>query len=154
MEDNEKVKNSPLSVLRNKKLKIYADGASRGNPGPASYGICVLDSNDKILLEIGETIGNNTNSVAEYSALIRSLEEAVKLGAEELEIFTDSQLVARQFEGVYRVKDENLKILMQKVRELEKKFKSVNVQHILRSSHPGNVRADRLANIALNRSLK
>lgn len=137
-----------------KKLKIYADGASRGNPGPASYGVCVYGANEEILLEIGETIGNNTNSVAEYRALIRSLEEASKLGVEELEIFTDSQLVARQFEGVYRVKDERLKILMQKVRELEKKFKSVRVHHILRSSHPGNVRADHLANIALNRSLK
>ena len=134
-----------------KKLEIYVDGASRGNPGPASYGVCI-QTEPGIYLEFSEHIGRSTNSVAEYKALIRSLEEARNLGAEELDIFTDSQLVARQFQGVYKVKHEAMKALMEKVRELEENFRRVTVNHIPRSSHPGNKRADRLANIVLNRS--
>ena len=128
------------------------DGASRGNPGPASYGVCILDEQGKELLEVCDCIGHATNSVAEYRALIRGLEEAKKLGADELDIYTDSQLVARQFDGSYKIKHEGLRSLMMKIRELEKNFKFVSVSHIPRSSHPGNKRADRLANIALNRA--
>lgn len=130
---------------------MYVDGASRGNPGPASYGVYILDSNEQFVAEYGEAIGHATNSVAEYRALIRSLEEAAKLGAETLEIFTDSELVAKQFNGIYRIKHPDMLSLMGKVRALEKKFKSVKVGHIPRSSHPGNKRADQLANIALNK---
>ena len=134
-----------------KKLHIYTDGASRGNPGPASFGVCVFDDQGNLLLEKNGTLGKTTNSIAEYSALICALEEAKKIGAEDLKIFTDSELVAKQFAGIYRVKDEKLKELMGKVRDLEKDYQVVTVTHIPRSSHPGNVRADQLANIALNR---
>lgn len=133
-----------------KKLVIYADGASRGNPGHASYGVMIQDADGQICGEFNGYLGKTTNSVAEYTALIRALEEAKKMGAEEVCIYTDSQLVARQFEGTYRVKHEGLKPLMMKIRGLEKNFKSVSVNHIPRSSHPGNKRADQLANIALN----
>jgi len=135
-----------------KKLRIYVDGASRGNPGPASYGVCILDEEGKELLEVCDCIGLATNSVAEYRALLRALEESRKLGADELDIYTDSQLVARQFDGSYKIKHEGLRSLMVKIRELEKNFKAVSVSHIPRSSHPGNKRADKLANIALNRA--
>ena len=128
------------------------DGASRGNPGPASYGVCILKENGQGLIEFSEYLGEATNSVAEYRALIRGLEEAQKLGAQELDIFTDSQLVARQFAGIYKVKHEGLKKIMAHVRQLEKNFRQVRVTHIPRSSHLANVRADRLANIALNRA--
>lgn len=134
-----------------KKLKIYADGASRGNPGPASYGVRIEGEQGRLVLEAGEYIGTATNNVAEYMALIRSLEEADRLGAEEIHIFTDSELVTRQFQGIYRVKDAGLSALLSRVRELERNFKSVTVTHIPRSSHPGNKRADQLANIALNK---
>ncbi len=135
-----------------KHLEIYVDGASRGNPGPASYGVCIKNDPGETFIEFSEYIGETTNSVAEYQALIRALEEAKKLKAQELDIFTDSELVARQFNGIYKVKHEGLKEIMSKVRGLEKEFSRVTVRHIPRSSHPGNKRADRLANIALNRA--
>ena len=134
-----------------KKLRIYADGASRGNPGPASYGVCIFDEEGNAVFEVGEPIGRTTNNVAEYNALIRAFQEAGRLGAEEVELFTDSQLVARQYQGLYRVKDPGMRELLQRVRELCASFRSVRVEHIARSSHPGNKRADKLANIALDR---
>ncbi|OGR87692.1 MAG: hypothetical protein A3A86_06660 [Elusimicrobia bacterium RIFCSPLOWO2_01_FULL_60_11] len=137
-----------------KHLEIFVDGASRGNPGPASYGVCILKEGGDGYIEFSEYLGHATNSIAEYEALIRGLEEAKKMGAEELDIFTDSQLVARQFSGVYKVKHENTRERMARVRKLENGFKRVSVTHIPRSSHPGNKRADRLANIALNRAGK
>ena len=137
-----------------KRLEIYVDGASRGNPGPASYGVCIRKDSGEGFIEFSEYIGETTNSIAEYQALIRALIEAKKMKAEELDIFTDSQLVARQFEGVYKVRHETLKEIMARVRELENEFSRVTVKHIPRSSHPGNRRADRLANIALNRAGK
>jgi ribonuclease HI len=135
-----------------KKLQIYIDGASRGNPGPASYGVCIRDEAGRDCLEVNDYIGEATNSVAEYRALLRALEEARKLGGEELLIYTDSQLVARQFEGTYKIRHEGLRSIMTRIRDLEKSFKSVSVKHIPRSSHPGNKRADRLANIAINKA--
>lgn len=134
-------------------LHIYVDGASRGNPGPASYGVCILDKDGQSIKEKYEYIGEATNSVAEYRALLCAMEEARSLGAKEIYIYTDSQLVARQFDGSYKIKHENLKSLMKRIRELETHFSLVSVTHIPRSSHPANKRADRLANIALNRSL-
>lgn len=110
-----------------------------------------MDGKGGISEEFYEYIGIATNSVAEYRALLRALEEAKKCGADEVTAYTDSQLVARQFDGSYRVKDANLKILMTKIREFEKNFKKVTVLHIPRSSHPANKRADKLANIAINR---
>lgn len=137
-----------------KRLEVYVDGASRGNPGPASYGVCIKKDNGEGYIEFSEYLGETTNSIAEYRALVRGLEEARKLGAEELDVFTDSQLVARQFQGLYKVKHEPLKEIMARVRELEQEFKRVHVNHIPRSSHPGNMRADQLANIALNKAGK
>ena len=138
-----------------KSLIIYIDGASRGNPGHASYGISMRDEKENVVAEFNDYIGETTNSIAEYTALLKALEEAKKMEAQELLIYTDSQLVSRQFEGIYKIKHEPLKILMGQIRELEKFFKRVTVKHLLRSSHPGNKRADQLANIALNiRSLK
>ena len=134
-----------------KELVIFVDGASRGNPGHSGYGVLIEDAGGALVLEAYDYIGETTNSVAEYRALLRGLEEAKKLGGETLTIYTDSQLVARQFEGTYRVKNEGLLPLFTRVRELERGFKSVQVKHILRSSMPGNKRADQLANIAINR---
>ncbi len=137
-----------------KPLEIYVDGASRGNPGPASYGVCIKKDDGSGYLEFHEYLGTATNSVAEYQALIRGLEEAKKMHAEELDIYTDSQLVARQFSGQYRVKHEGLKNIMAQVRALQNQFKKVRVTHIMRSSHPGNKLADKLANIALDKAGK
>lgn len=128
----------------------FCDGASRGNPGPASYGVVICDPSSRVVREIGFPLGTNTNQVAEYEGLIRALAELKSAGARRARVFTDSQFVCRQFSGEYKVRDERMKALMARVRELEKGFDAVEVRHVPRSSHPHNVRADRLANEALD----
>lgn len=142
------IQNQPHKILN-----IYIDGAARGNPGPASLGVCIFDESGQSIAEIGETLGFATNSVAEYKAFIRALQEAKKMSAQVLYIFTDSQLLARQYGGQYRIKNSSIKELWLEIDPLLKEFKTVTVTHILRSSHPGNVKADKLCNIALDRSL-
>ena len=127
------------------------DGASRGNPGPASFGVVLCDPTGAVCKELSVAIGRNTNQAAEYEALIRTLEELVLLKVKQVKIFTDSQFVARQFSGEYRVKDERMKVYLSRVRGQQKFFDRVDVVHILRSSHPLNKRADQLANEALDR---
>jgi ribonuclease HI len=129
----------------------YCDGASRGNPGPASYGVVLCDPQGAVAAEIGERIGTNTNQVAEYEGLIRALSELLKRGATRAQVRTDSQFVVRQVSGVYRAKDTRMIALLSRVKELERRFEKVDVIHIARSSHPHNQRADGLANEALDR---
>lgn len=131
--------------------EAFCDGASRGNPGPASYGVAIVDPSGTVVKEIKQAIGINTNQVAEYEALIRALQELRVMGAERANVFTDSQFVTKQFSGEYRVKDARMKALMARVRDIQKDFKSLQVIHIFRSSHPNNVLVDRLANEALDR---
>lgn len=120
--------------------KIYCDGASRGNPGDAGIG-CILEINNN-RTEISEYIGKTTNNVAEYIALIRGLEEALKAGVDAVEIFTDSELIVRQIEGIYRVKNPNLVPLYEKVTKLLENFSSYTIHHISREE---NQSADKLA---------
>ncbi len=129
----------------------YCDGASRGNPGPASYGVVLCDPEGAVAAEISERIGTNTNQVAEYEGLIRALSELLKRGATRAQIRTDSQFVVRQVSGVYRAKDARMIALLSRVKELERRFEKVDVVHIPRSSHSHNQRADGLANEALDR---
>jgi len=94
------------------KAKIYCDGASRGNPGDAGIGCLIILDNKKI--EISEYIGKTTNNVAEYTALIRGLEEALKERAEEIEIISDSELLVRQINGIYKSKKQKIDTLIRK----------------------------------------
>lgn len=128
----------------------YSDGASRGNPGPASFGLVVLDPAGRTAGEWGVALGVNTNQVAEYEAVIRALMELKALGARRAVVKTDSQFVVRQFTGEYRAKDERMKALLSRVRALAAGFEALTLKHIARSSEPGNVRADALANKALD----
>ncbi len=132
----------------------YCDGASRGNPGPASYGVVVCDPSGAVAAEIGQTLGINTNQVAEYEALIRALTELHQRGAKRVKILTDSQFVVYQVTGIYRAKDARMKILLARVKELEQRFEKMELVHIPRSSHPHNKRADALANEALDKAKK
>lgn len=132
----------------------YCDGASRGNPGPSSYGLVLCDPTGTVAGEISESIGINTNQVAEYEALIRALAELADRGARHVEIFTDSQFVVYQVTGIYRAKDARMKLLLARVKEHESRFKTVKLVHIARSSHEHNRRADALANQALDRARK
>jgi ribonuclease HI len=128
----------------------YCDGASRGNPGPASFGVVICDPSGKVVRELGVPLGINTNQVAEYEALIRALEELQALGAHRAAVFTDSEFVTKQVNGQYKARDERMKALLQRVRTAAARFDDFRITHIRRSSHPHNVRADKLANEALD----
>ena len=100
------------------KAKLSTDGGARGNPGPAAYGY-VLEADDGTVLDArGETIGVATNNVAEYSGLIAGLRKAVEVGVDELEVVSDSELIVRQMEGEYKVKNEALRTLFEEASEL------------------------------------
>ena len=124
-------------------LRIYIDGASRGNPGKSGIGIAVCDGEDGTVKKISEYIGITTNNVAEYSALIYALQEALIMKAEEVVVFTDSELIAKQVSGEYMVKDEDLKRLRKQVEHLKSGFEKVDIQFIKRER---NKSADMLAN--------
>ena len=136
----------PISA---KKGKIYSDGGARGNPGPAAIGVLVCDEKDHKLTDHGETIGETTNNVAEYTAVVRGLTLAAELGISEADYFLDSELVARQLSGIYRLKAEHLKPFFMQVKDLEKKFKRVTYFHVPRE-HPKIKHVDRLVNLALD----
>lgn len=125
---------------------IYSDGASKGNPGDAGIGVVISDQRGKVIGEVSEYIGRATNNVAEYRALIRGLEEARRLGATAVRISTDSQLLARQIAGQYRVKSPALRPLHEILMRALSEFDEVSVSHVLRRL---NARADRLANDAV-----
>jgi ribonuclease HI len=126
-------------------LTLYADGSSRGNPGPAGAGVVILDRHGKVIREISRFLGRATNNEAEYQALIIALENALELGAEKIQVRVDSELLARQMNGLYRVKSAKLKPLYDKARRLLISFKQVDIQHVGREI---NNRADMLANKA------
>lgn len=135
------------------KLVIYTDGASRGNPGPASYGFTVANEKGKLLHEQGEYIGKTTNNVAEYTAVIKALIWVKKrCGDKEVKVmlFADSKLVAEQLSGRFKVKSPHLKPIIEKIKILAIELGGVIYNHIPRSK---NTEADRLANQALDSRL-
>ncbi|MCS6861693.1 MAG: ribonuclease HI family protein [Abditibacteriales bacterium] len=132
-------------------LTIHFDGAAQGNPGPAGIGVVILDADGTSLAEIGEYIGEATNNVAEYRALIRALEEAQALGGRRLTIYADSELIVRQLAGQYEVKSPRLQPLFARVDELLRQFEQVHVTHIRRAA---NNLADKLATNAIKAAQK
>lgn len=131
-----------------KKIKIYTDGGARGNPGKAGIGVVIKDDDGKIIERVSEYIGEATNNVAEYTALIKGLEKARELKAEEVECFLDSELVVRQMNREYKVKNKDLSLLFVKVWNLSSGFKKISFNHIMREY---NQVADRLVNEAIDR---
>lgn len=131
------------------KLRTYSDGGARGNPGPGAIGVIVCDAKDEILIEHQDVIGDATNNIAEYCALIAALALAKELGAREVESFLDSELVVRQLAGIYRVKSEHIRTLIQEVRKVESEFQKVSYRHLPRT-HARLKQADRLVNRALD----
>jgi len=132
-----------------KKLKIFTDGGSRGNPGPAAIGVVFQDDEGCEIFSHHECIGEATNNVAEYQAVISALSKTMeKFKPLTIEVNLDSELVTRQLNGEYKVKDENLKELFYKVRELVLALGgNVGFKHIRREQ---NKQADKLVNIALD----
>jgi catechol 2,3-dioxygenase len=128
-------------------LTINFDGGSRGNPGPAAIGVVVRDGNGEVLEKAGEKIGEATNNVAEYKALLRGIELAAKHGGTDLELIGDSQLVARQVQGRYKVKNAGIKPLHAEVKRALRGFDSWSIRNVPRAE---NAEADRLVNEALD----
>ncbi len=129
------------------KARLSTDGGARGNPGPAAYGY-VLEAEDGTVLDArGERIGIATNNVAEYRALIAGLEKAVELGIDELEVVSDSELLVKQMQGEYRVKNETLRGLNDEANSLERKLGRVRYTAVRREH---NELADKLVNEALD----
>ena len=129
-------------------MTAWVDGASRGNPGPAGYGVYMTtDSGD--IIEISGYLGTTTNNVAEYAGLLEALAVAREEGATEVEIISDSLLLVNQMLGKFRVKHENLIPLYKKARGLVSYFPEFSIRHTLRA---GNKEADRLANVAVDRA--
>lgn len=130
-----------------KEAVIYSDGGSRGNPGIAGIGVSIQDKEGNELRAISEYIGEQTNNVAEYTAIRRGLEVALDLGIEKVTCYLDSELVVKQIKGEYKVKNERMIPMYNMVMPLTKKFKSFEIIHVRREL---NKRADQLANEAMD----
>lgn len=128
-------------------LRIHTDGGSRGNPGPAAAGVLISNKQGKTLFARGYFLGKTTNNVAEYEGILRSLSAAANLGGTELEICCDSELVVKQINGEFRVKNAKLRPLYQLIMRQLAEFDHTTVKHIYRQD---NVDADTLVNAALD----
>jgi ribonuclease HI len=130
---------------------IYSDGGSRGNPGPAASAFIALSENNALLMKDARCIGSGTNNQAEYEALIAALEFASKVKAEEVVCHLDSELVTKQLNGEYSVKNPKLKKLWLRVHDLAKGFKKVSYSNVPRT-HPTIQAADTLVNEVLDKA--
>ena len=133
------------------KLIIHTDGGSRGNPGPAAIGAVLEDPSGQVLAQVSECIGDTTNNQAEYQAVIAALREAKKLAATELDFYLDSELVVKQLNGEYKMKNKDLSPLFAKICTEKLSYKKVSFSHIRREF---NKAADALVNKALDEQLK
>jgi ribonuclease HI len=131
-----------------RKLVLHVDGGARGNPGPAAIGVVVSDDAGEVLRTFGDTIGETTNNVAEYRALLRGLELAGELGAAEVHVINDSELIARQVSGVYKVKHAAMQELHRQAMALLQGFDGWSIESVPRAQ---NAEADALVNAALDR---
>lgn len=137
-------------ILRADKVIIYADGGSRGNPGPSASGYVIYDENRNVLVYRGIYLGITTNNQAEYTALKLALEEARNIGAKDVEVYMDSLLVINQMRGLFKVKNRDLWPIHDAITQLIKQFKKVTFTQIPRES---NKRADAAVNQALDQQL-
>lgn len=137
--------------MASKTFFLFTDGACRGNPGYGGAGAVLTAEDGQVVATAKRFLGHCTNNIAEYRALILGLEEAIKVGCTSLSIFMDSELLVRQLQGVYRVKNPALVPLMGDVRALLARFDSWQVGHVPRSE---NALADRMANDAIDEALK
>jgi len=136
--------------MKHEKLIIFTDGGARGNPGPAGIGAVIFNEKGSVIAEISEYIGEATNNQAEYKALIAGLTKAKELGACELTVFLDSELVVKQLNREYRVKDKDLAPLFVQVYNISLGFKKIVFKHIFREK---NELADKLVNLALDKHI-
>jgi ribonuclease HI len=129
------------------KLVLHVDGGARGNPGPAAIGVVISDTDGQTVEQVAERIGVATNNVAEYRAVLRGLERARALGAAEVELIGDSELVARQLTGAYKVKHPAMKVLHEEASRALAGFDRWRIRTVPRAQ---NAQADALVNQALD----
>ena len=132
--------------MKVKRVVIFTDGVAEPNPGPAAIGATIKDEQGKLITSISQPIGRATNNQAEYRAVIAALESAISLGASQVDMYSDSELVVRQINGRYRVKNASLKPLYQKVKQLQNQLEGFTITHVPREQ---NREADSLAGKAL-----
>jgi ribonuclease HI len=135
-----------FTTMKHETWAIHIDGASRGNPGPAAYALVITRPSEPDWEESG-CLGKTTNNIAEYTALVRALERALQLGGRKLSILSDSELLVKQMNGEYRVKNADLKSWYDKARDRIADFDKVIIQHVYRDQ---NKQADHLCNEALD----
>jgi ribonuclease HI len=131
-------------------IVAYCDGGSRGNPGPAGFGVYIQGSDGRVLAELSEYLGARTNNFAEYSALLAALEFAITNGHRNLRVVSDSELMVKQMKGQYRVNSPELRPLYNEARRRVSQVDHFQIQHVLREK---NRHADRLANLAMDRGM-
>lgn len=134
------------SALRVKEVKVFADGGSRGNPGPSASGYVLLDTNDTVLVDKGVYLGVTTNNQAEYTALKLALEEALAMGIERVDVYMDSLLVINQLKGIFKVKNRDLWPIHDAIQRLARQFAHISFTHVPRE-------LNKLADAAVNRAL-
>jgi ribonuclease HI len=130
---------------------VMVDGAARGNPGEAGCGAAIYDENGVVVKQLSRYLGRTTNNVAEYEGLLMGLEALLELGRKQIVVQSDSELLVRQLNGQYRVRDEKLKVLFQRAITLLRQFDSYRILHVGREL---NKLADRLANQAIDNAAK
>jgi ribonuclease HI len=128
-------------------ITAYFDGGARSNPGPAGYGVYIVDDGGNVLAELSGSLGNTTNNIAEYNGLIAALQWAADRNMTQLAIKGDSQLIIEQMRGNYKVKNEGLKPLYLKARMLVMQIGNVTFEHVRREH---NQEADRLSNVGMD----
>jgi ribonuclease HI len=130
-------------------ITAFIDGGARGNPGPAGYGVHIIDAQGNLLAELYEGIGRATNNVAEYRGLLAALEWAATHGHARIHIKSDSLLLVQQMNGVYRIKNEGLLPLYRQARHLMARVGTVTIEHVRREH---NKDADRLSNLGMDQN--
>jgi ribonuclease HI len=131
-------------------ITAYCDGGSRGNPGPAGYGVYLEDAQGRKLDELSEFLGRKTNNFAEYSGLLAALDYALQHGITHLKVIADSELLVKQINGQYRVNSPELRPLYEEALRRIRQLKGFQMQHVLREK---NRNADRLANLAMDKGM-
>jgi probable phosphoglycerate mutase len=129
-------------------ITAYCDGGSRGNPGPAGFGVFIQGADGEVLGELSEYLGKHTNNYAEYSGLLAALDFAITQGHRRLKVVSDSELMVKQMKGQYRVNSPELRPLYEEAKRRAMRLDVFQIQHVLREK---NQRADRLANLAMDR---
>jgi ribonuclease HI len=143
--DHEPERKLPASYQAN------IDGGSRGNPGPASYGVVIRDPKGEIIARLKKYIGQTTNNVAEYFGLIAALDYAENHGVRALRVLSDSELMVKQMRGQYKVKSEDLRPLFERARKMSQSLESFRIEHVYREQ---NREADALANQAMDETAR